>query len=253
MARIALDGNQTVYAYQEGRLEKKGYLYNCKNPQCSALLKIASINGVYGPYFTTNGTPKGHIQGCLYGSSNNAVNTIYDASEFDLEQFANKLLKKQHSESETSGYSSYTTSGSNETPAVRPIKSVTQFYYFAKQHSETYLLGNEPLYKLLSDTRIKSKKYFSDLKEFDGNVIAEVIFGGYDRKNQQIYVRPRFCIKSNFDLKFTLHIDNEKILNSLIKKILNKNKKPFVVFANWDNTECEIYSSKQVVFPTIIE
>ncbi|QWH15563.1 hypothetical protein EXW38_29840 (plasmid) [Bacillus mycoides] len=60
-------------------------------------------------------------------------------------------------------------------------------------------------------------------------------------------------MKSNFDLKFTLHIDNEKILNSLIKKILNKNKKPFVVFANWDNTECEIYSSKQVVFPTIIE
>ncbi|MEK4216363.1 hypothetical protein A6279_25135 [Bacillus wiedmannii] len=252
MSRIALDGNKTVYAYQEGRLEKKGYLYNCKNPQCSALLKIASINGVYGPYFTTKGTPKGHIQGCPYGVSNNAINTIYDDSNFDLEQFANKLFTKQQNESEKSRYGVNITSGNNQTPSIRPIKSVTQFYYFAKQHSETYLLGNVPLYKLLSDTRIQSKAHFSDLKTFNGTIIAEVIFAGYNRDNQQINVRPRFGVNSNMDLKFILHIDNEKIFNSLIKKILDKNKKPFVIFAKWDNTECKIYSQKQVVFPTII-
>lgn len=121
-------------------------------------------------------------------------------------------------------------------------------YYFAKQHSPTYQLGDAPIYKILSDKRKQSQAYYSSIKEFKGNILVEVIFAGYENSKQQILVRPRF----DLSLKFTLNIKDKKAFTLIRDKVFNKGRKPFVVFANWRKTEADILSQKQVVFPTTI-
>lgn len=256
MAFIALDGNRTVYINEAANLSNKDRIYACKNEFCSAKMQIAAI-GNEGeksskhsprPYFTTQRTGENHIEGCMYGSSTTGVNTRYDDAGFNLENFAEMLLTNTKRSSTDSNQNGGTLS-SGYSPSNTSIKNLTQFYYFAKQHSPIYEISGKNLCTILSDQRERSVLYFSKFNKFYGKVMAEVTFQYYNSKDKIIEINPLFNSKLTFELAF----EDEKLFILIKDKIFSDKKKPFVVFADWDKTIFTIYSSKQVSFPTIIK
>ncbi|MGU3372296.1 hypothetical protein [Bacillus mycoides] len=249
MAFVALDGENTVYANEIARLPNKDKIYLCKNLDCSAEMKIAAIGSESRrPYLTTNGTKKPHIPGCLYGNTKNGINTRYDESNFNLNRFIDHLfMKKNVKLSNTKRTSSSINNKDSSTD--KPIKTLSQLYYFVKQHNPDYRLDGVPLYQVLSDRRTRSVNFFSGHNKFYGNIMAEVTFCRYDTKKNLIVVNPQF----NPDLKFNLNFKDEETFKLIRDKIYLDKQNPFVVFADWKGKICEIHSLKQVVFPTIIE
>ncbi len=252
MAFIARDGESTVYAYKIAKLPNQDQLYLCLNRDCTARMKIAAINSdIKRPYFTTNGTGYAHIPECLYGNSSNGINTRYDESNFHLDNFINNILKKNRDSHNSKSQKFLASNQGSSTD--RPIKTLTQLYYFAKQHNPNYKLNNNPLYKLLSDRRQRSVDFFSGRDRFYREVMVEVTYEDLGSRKNSMIVKPLFDPISPPDKGFILFFSDGEIFKKIKDKIDSNKEKPFIVFGYWYGYRCDIHSTKQVAFPSIIE
>ncbi|AAY60203.1 hypothetical protein I6G76_01755 (plasmid) [Bacillus cereus] len=180
MAFVAIDGKNIVYADEIAKLPNQKKIYTCKNSDCSADMKIAAIDSESRrPYFTTNGTKKPHIPGCLYGNSKDGINARYDESNFNLDRFIDTLFTKENAKSSNTKANGPSVNN-KDSSLKKPIRTLSQLYYFVKQHNPDYRLDGVPLYRILSDRRTRSVNFFSGHNRFYSNVMAEVTFHRYD-------------------------------------------------------------------------
>lgn len=218
-------------------------LFYCPCPTCECRFGIRSINSNKRKPTFFKLPSSNHSASCFvpYVKSEDGDNTTYDADDFEPQVLLDKILQSKNNSSDKTVANSGASSHFPKDDETKPIKTIRQLYNICASNNPNMDLNNGLKVKDIfagRNTSFLYTQYISGLKLVECKFINR-----YDNEKQLLFFSYPYG-ENTIILKVSIKNKNDYFS---AKRLLWDFNRPVIIYANWNNSTCDIYNSKQLV------